>query len=236
MIKVTGQHAPSIPLAGLGRVKASPPPLSAKATLALGEARDVAQLRLDLAAQRKANARQAVQRLKDQIAKLTPLAIIDAKATARLVHGLTRKLADAAEGYRGAGDHKDLAAAADEVESRARTIEGRAVEGRAEEPADPAAALDTATKAYLAAESEQLADENFAAEIAALRKLLEEMFKAAAERAAALAPANPEIAELIESFEAERGRLLEAEETILGWWSAAPSPALPAGRPVDVTA
>lgn len=92
-----------------GKTTASPTPEQLRSR---EEADQAHRLRRDMAAARKANARAMVDRLKEQISKLSVMAIISPKAMAQIIGTMSRQLATAAAEYSRDGSLRDIDASA----------------------------------------------------------------------------------------------------------------------------
>lgn len=280
----------------------APEPLSPEARRDIEAAGLGEQLRISMAAERKAHARGVVDRLKEQITKLSALAFINPKGMAQILRMMSRQLASAAEDYARDGDSKAIKAGAEESEARARSLEERAqasveiltakvvelsmvatsrtdgerqtttvalsaeitelslivasdsgaqgqviddvlarLTGAGDEtgavatPAAPAP-FEQATKAYAATDPERAADEKFASDLAALRKVLETMFQAAMRRAEVEEAERETLAKVTEEFAEAIAKIKAAEDTIAAWWQDKPLPEADESKPTEVIA
>jgi hypothetical protein len=90
----------------------------------LHDARAGVSLQADMAEQRKSNSRATIDRLKDQMEKLSAVTALNPKGMARILNGMARELEAAVRDYAQAGDGRDQLKKVDAVDDRTRSLQG----------------------------------------------------------------------------------------------------------------
>lgn len=194
-------------------------------------------LRDSLASARKAQARDDIRHLKEQINDLALVAALDPTGLATMLNGLSRRLATIARDYADAGDtasrsdqvaesHRDTRPPADTATPEAPAPQPLAADDQL--PLSVDVAPEVAAQAYATAiPPEKKADDDFSTDVKTLRNRLKVMFEGAMQMAAAEDGMTDDLKQLASSFSDTQDTINKALKTIASWSAPTTGPTVP---------